>query len=190
MGKEMNAKHYDKELRDLHIHEHRWYDLYEEASKFLPPPSQCKTIELGCGVGGFAELLYNKGYREYIGIDFSAYGIKTCKKRVPDFKFIQANILDLSTQKKVRKNNSAVVVVLEVLEHINKDLVLISSIPEGRTIVFSVPSFDYNSHVRFFNNMEEVKGRYKNLLEFQEEKIVKKREKLNQKMFLFKTVRL
>jgi hypothetical protein len=52
------------------------------------------------------------------------------------------------------------VVCLEMLEHIEDDLSIIKRIPSGTWILFSVPSYDYKSHVRHFASMGEVYKRY------------------------------
>lgn len=187
MGKEKDSRYYNGHLKQFFKKEYRWYDLYEEASKFLPPPSKETIVDLGCGVGGFARLLYRKGYKRYLGIDFSNYGIDLCKERVPSFAFIVGDLLDPKIRGRFSKHSTFV--VLEVLEHINEDIQLLSSIPSKSTVIFSVPNKDFECHVRFFNNPEEVKLRYKDWLRFVDGMEVDKREKPGQKMFLFKTVR-
>lgn len=52
------------------------------------------------------------------------------------------------------------IVCLEVLEHIEKDLQILSNIREGTHIVFSVPNFDAPSHVRWFISPRQIKKRY------------------------------
>lgn len=187
MGKEKSPCYYNDHLKHLFKKEYRWYDLYEGAAQLLPPPSENTIVDLGCGVGGFARLLYRKGYERFLGIDFSSYGIEICRKRVPSFAFIVGNLLDARIRERFSKHSTFV--ILEVLEHINRDIKLITSIPSKSTVIFSVPNKDFESHVRFFNNPREVKSRYKGLLRFVDGFEVDKREKPGQKMFLFKTVR-
>ncbi len=187
MGKEKDSHYYNSHLKQVFKKEYRWYDLYEEAFQLLPPPSKHTIVDLGCGVGGFARLLYRKGYKRFLGIDFSSYGIDLCRERVPDFIFLVGDLLDPKIRERFGKHS--IFVILEVLEHINKDIKLISSIPSKSIVIFSVPNKDFECHVRFFNNSEEVKSRYKDLLKFVDNTEVDKREKPGQKMFLFKTIR-
>ena len=56
---------------------------------------------------------------------------------------------------------------LEVLEHINDDLGLISILPDNAFIVLSVPNFDDPGHVRWFDNPEQAAERYISLIEFE-----------------------
>ena len=182
-----NKSIYDSFLKDILEKEYRWYDLYEEASKLLPPPDSRTIVDLGCGVGGFAKLLFKKGYKNFLGIDISTYGIQVCKKRVPSFTFLVRDILSKSILKKLR--GYSIFTILEVLEHIKRDLDLLSSIPSKSIVVFSVPNRDHSSHVRFFNNTDEVIERYKKVVKFNHTVTVDKRGKPGQKMFLFKTVR-
>lgn len=187
MGKEKNSRYYNGHLKQFFKKEYRWYDLYEEASKLLPPPNKHTIVDLGCGVGGFARLLYRKGYKRFLGIDFSNYGIDLCKSRVPTFVFLVGDLLAPKIRERFSKHSTFV--ILEVLEHINEDIQLISSIPSKSTVIFSVPNKDFECHVRFFNNVEDVISRYNELLKFVSSTEVDKREKPGQKMFLFKTIR-
>ena len=188
MGFEQSAKYYNDHLKKILKKEYRWYDLYEEASRLLPPPDNRTIVDLGCGVGGFAELLFKKGYKNVLGIDFSTYGVQVCQERIPNFTFRVGDVRSSVTLKKLR--GYSIFTILEVLEHINGDMDLLYSIPSKSIVIFSVPNKDHGSHVRFFNNANEVMERYKKVVRFECEKRVDKREKPGQIMFLFKTVRL
>ena len=43
-----------------------------------------------------------------------------------------------------------IVICLETLEHLQDDLAVIEKIKPGAYVIFSVPNFDYESHVRHF----------------------------------------
>ncbi|MDI5789533.1 class I SAM-dependent methyltransferase [Bacillus licheniformis] len=51
--------------------------MYEEAARLLPESKDETIVDIGCGTGRFAKLLYDKGYRKYLGIDFP----KECLKK-------------------------------------------------------------------------------------------------------------
>jgi len=54
---------------------------------------KCKTVvDIGCGSGEWCELLLD----DYTGVDISKKLIKQCKKKYPDKKFINSDILSLS----------------------------------------------------------------------------------------------
>ena len=59
-----------------------------------------------------------------------------------------------------------VYVMLEVLEHLTRDIDVLQKIPSGKEVVFSVPSFDDPSHVRMFTR-EIVQWRYRDLIKLQ-----------------------
>jgi len=136
-----------------------WLELYRETAKLLPLPSCRKTIaDLGCGTGRFARHLHDLGHAGYIGIDFSGVRIAESRRYVPQFEFIQADLF--SDMVPSRTWNADVFVLLEVLEHVERDLKLLSRIPKGRLVVLSVPSYPSESHVRHFRTIGEAKTRY------------------------------
>ena len=49
---------------------------------------------------------------------------------------------------------------MEVLEHIERDLEIVSQVRPGTRCLCTVPNFPYVSHVRHFTSKEEVVGRY------------------------------
>lgn len=116
-----------------------------------------------------------EGFENYIGFDISEIGIDLAKKRIQNSTFLKSK--DYSQQKidsilyvgnALDPNNYLqeynAVVCLEVLEHIEEDLEIIKNIKSGTDIIFSVPNFNQESHVRFFKNINSIKERYNNLL--------------------------
>ena len=55
-------------------------------------------------------------------------------------------------------------IILETLEHIEKDVDLIAKVPVGKRVILSVPNFDAIAHVRFFDTKKDVVERYKEQL--------------------------
>jgi len=80
-----------------------------------------------------------------------------------------------------------VVVLLEVLEHIEQDIYVLSIIPLGKQVVITVPNFDAKGHVRFFDNLDVIKERYGFLIEFGEEQILPHAER--HQIFVLKGIR-
>jgi len=143
----------------------RLLPLYKSVVKYLPLPHEADTIvDLGCGIGMFTEVVFKAGYTKYIGIDFSPTMIGRSKKRVPEAKFIIGDLRDKETQKIIE--NYKIFVSLEVLEHIENDLDIIAAIPVNSLVIFSVPNFGGEFHVRHFNSEIEVIKRYNKLLRF------------------------
>jgi len=159
----------------------RLLPLYKAAVEYLPPPAAADiVIDLGCGIGMFTEVLFKAGYTKYIGIDFSPTMINHSKKRVPEAKFMVGDLRDKEIQKIIASYK--IFVSLEVLEHIKNDLGIIAAIPIDSLVVFSVPSFDDELHVRYFNSEFEVIERYKGLIKFNKSTTIDGR-------FLFKGIR-
>ncbi len=126
------------------------------------------VLDIGCGVGQVAHMLFDLGLpkENYIGFDFSQEAINQAKARVLEWsdRFYVDNVYTTNLYKK----NITHVLIFEVLEHINDDLFVLNSIPQGTQIFGSVPNIDSEGHVRIFLNEQEVKNRYQNHLEFEQ----------------------
>ena len=57
-------------------------------------------------------------------------------------------------------------ICFEVLEHLKDDKKLLSLLPKGTRLIFSVPNYDSPSHVRYFESMSDVFHRYNDELTF------------------------
>ena len=162
MGKEQGSEFYDTNLhRCKNPAKNLWVTLYKLAYTLLPSDPGT-VVDIGCGTGGMAKILYDRRHMDYWGIDFSPKRIEIARKTVPDFKFTVADIFDLTDQLK----QYSCFIMLEVLEHIECDLELVASLPQNSTVIFSVPSFDDESHVRHFDSVDKITLRYAHLLDF------------------------
>lgn len=129
-----------------------------ESIKILKKDS--KIIEIGCGSGLFANMLFDNGYTNYLGIDFSLQAINLAKKAnaVYEEHFICDNAFEfLNTYSEM---DNSVFIIFEVLEHINNDIDLLELIPANSKIIFSVPNFKSFNHLRTFNDLDEIEKRY------------------------------
>lgn len=182
MGREGNPEEYigDGYLKPKIFS--RYLPIYKKAISYLPPPEKSDTIvDLGCGVGFFAKVLFEMGYKEYIGIDFSQDMIAKSRNRFPTATFILGDLRNKEIHKIFQKYK--IFVILETLEHIEKDLDIIKNIPKGSLVIFSVPNFDAKFHVRYFKNINEVIERFKIFLDFEDSHIIKRKYA---EFFLFK----
>lgn len=176
--RERNAKYYNKRWRinatkrEEPLAEVGYLDLYETIVSFLPEDKSTKILDLGCGIGNIAELIYNKGYKNYIGVDFSKVAIERARRRVPQVEFIVANVFSKKVFNLIKSISHFI--ALEFLEHIKEDLKLLRTIPGGSQVIFLAPTFDYVSHVRYFVNVEQIINRYHDILEFSSGDIVRK----------------
>ncbi len=160
--------------------------LYKEAIDLLPKPGLCSTIvDLGCGTGLLTDALLKRGYKNYLGIDFSQKVLDIVKRRHPKMNFVLGDI----TKNIIHKVycDHKVFMLMEVLEHIENDIDVLIGIPSYSLVIFSVPNYDAESHVRIFDQPKKVTYRYNKVLDFSKckQRIVAGSKKCN-KIFLFR----
>lgn len=133
-----------------------WLPLYEAAARQITPPAS--IVDLGCGTGRFAALLARDGIHTgpYTGLDFSSVAVAEARRYVSDDRFA-FEVADLRT---CDIPDADVYVCLEVLEHLEDDLGLLKRIPPGRAVVFSVPSYNSEAHLRTFPRPGDALERY------------------------------
>jgi len=108
------AEHYN-ETRKKHLS-----PLWDELKKICDLVEDWQSVlDVGCGNGRLLELFKDKKIN-YLGIDSSKELIGFAKKRFPEYKFIEGNILDLGEIKEINFNY---VFSIAVLHHLpGKDL--------------------------------------------------------------------
>lgn len=149
----------------LKVGKYAYRPLYREIAALLPDPHELPTIvDLGCGIGYFAEFLYKFGYRDYIGIDFSKRVLNLARKNAPDFEYILLNLYDDGLKDIVEKYR--IFTMIETLEHISDDFLVLKSLPTGSTIIGSVPESNAAGHVRIFKGPSDVCSRYSSMIRF------------------------
>ncbi len=117
-----------------------------------------RVLDLGCGPGQFAEFLReHAGGIDYTGIDFSEVAIEQARVRCPGYRF---KVVSLQQADDVRGLDYDTAICTEVLEHVERDVALIESLPAGRYFVATVPNYDSYGHLRHFKSAGEVAGRY------------------------------
>ncbi len=118
----------------------------------------CKSVlDVGCGPGQFAALVEDSGFCSYSGLDFSAVAVQMAKERAPRFLFRTGDVREPATYDGLEFD---AVVCMEVLEHIEEDLSVLSCFPAGKRCLMTVPNFPWRSHVRHFDSEEAVIRRY------------------------------
>jgi 2-polyprenyl-3-methyl-5-hydroxy-6-metoxy-1,4-benzoquinol methylase len=161
-SREKNADFYDRTFLE---HEHwknhytssRYYPLWSIIVDRILRSGAESIIDIGCGAGQFASFLKDKGIRKYVGLDFSQERIKHAKIICPDFNFIVSDVFETNV---FSVNDYDTAICLEFLEHVERDLDTIEMIRAGTRFFGTVPNFPYSSHVRHFNNPQEVIERY------------------------------
>jgi len=155
----MSARMYTKSWRKTSYH-----ILWEWAVDIL---GDVKIYELGCGTGQFAEMCFEKGI-DYIG------GSDFCESNIINAKLINEDhkeVFEVADAYKVKLPPSDVVVVMfEMLEHLRDDAALMKRLMRHR-VAFSVPSYGDISHVRVYLSEEEIRQRFRGILEIEEIKV-------------------
>lgn len=165
-GVEQNAAFYNAHAHkatDLSLNPF-WRHLYDETIKLLPLDLSTAIVDLGCGPGYFAKVLYEEGFWNYRGIDFSEASIEIARRNVPEFMFTVGNITKKYVPKKPEKYD--IFILLETLEHIKDDLDVLAAIPKGKMVILSVPSAGGEGHVRRFKTSKAVSIRYESYVDF------------------------
>lgn len=165
MGTEQPPEYYDVHMERFLVpyEDSIWKQVYDATVTLVPEEQSGLVVDVGCGTGRLAEALRLSGYENYIGFDFAPARIAEARRYLPGYDF---RVLDAFSDEAASLIASAdVVAITEMLEHIEDDLKLLTAIPAGRTIVFSVPNFGGPTHVRKFKNLDEVLARYAEVME-------------------------
>lgn len=148
---------YDRPYWDSH-----YFPLYNAVLDEAVRVGGQRILEVGCGSGSFAHLLFDKSGLDYHGFDFSEAAINKARARTgkPE-RFSVARAGDNALMERPYDT----IVCLEVLEHIERDIEVVEGWKSGSTCVCSVPNFDQPDHVRFFQHEDEVRERYGRLID-------------------------
>jgi SAM-dependent methyltransferase len=119
-------------------------------------------LDIGCGPGQFALFLQDKGFRRYLGLDLSEVAVKMAREKCPSFEFIRSDIYESSI---LEDGAFDIVICLEVLEHLEKDIEILKRIASNTRFIGSVPNYNSAGHLRYFANKAEVETRYQELFD-------------------------
>lgn len=142
-----------------HYKQSFYYPFWQKAMSYLSELEQDVSIlEIGCGAGQFANMLFDNGYTNYIGFDYAAEGVALAKQNNPERagQFVVGDAF----QTELMEKEYGLVICFEVLEHVQNDLTLLQRIRPGTRVLLSVPNFNDPYHVRYFKNKDEVWERY------------------------------
>ena len=141
-----------------------YYPVYEKIVELLKEMKPEGVVDLGCGSGQLARMVFGAGMDFRYGLDFSPKMIDLARKLNPEIaQRFQCQDFFI---KELLLNADICIVMTEVLEHLEDDLKLLEKIPSSCPIIFSVPSYITQSHVRAFRSDHEVMERYRGLIRF------------------------
>ena len=173
MGEEKPANWYTATSTEKWVSKYMpLYLLTMEMLKAETKPGD-RIIELGSGTGTMAGVLHKNGWKNYLGIDFSPHMVKRAGELVPNQLFLQSDLKDPELERLYA--GCKYFICLEVLEHIEDDFKVLSYVPKGSTIIFSLPSNDAKAHVRRFKTVEGVYARYSDKIDILTHRFVRKR---------------
>ena len=149
-------KHSDEYHKNFH--ESNYWSIWSRIIDLISKDNHKNILEIGCGSGQLALAVKSlTNTNDYVGIDFSAQAISIARSHVPEYNFIVGDVL---VHEIVQDPSFDLVICTEVLEHLDEDLFLLSRINRNTKILATVPDYDSASHVRYFNETDDVEKRY------------------------------
>ena len=136
-----------------------FYRVWHTALSFINP--SWRVLDVGCGRGEFGRLCVDKGC-QFSGIDFSAEAVKQARRNTPNSVIYHGNIFE--NTKLISSDKYEIITLTEFLEHIEEDLEIIRLIPSTKKVFISIPNYGGRGHVRFFSSLDEVYGRYGDMI--------------------------
>jgi trans-aconitate methyltransferase len=165
----MEADFYSAAIQDpdnyynLPVEESPYLPLYQHVVNWVPRGIRT-VVDLGCGSGRLAKLLCSsRPELAYLGLDFSTEMIERAEAYNIDTPGTPLFVLnDLRYGDEVPAAD--LYLAIEVLEHLDDDLGLLAKLPKHSHVVLSVPNFDSEAHVRYFDSWAHCWTRYSNAL--------------------------
>lgn len=159
-SREQGSEYYDEVFlsgQRKHYKEKNHYGVWSALVDRLMRTKVESLLDVGCGDGGLAVFLRDKGLPGYLGFDFSTKKIEWARAICPEFDFVVADVFQTDI---FHSHDYDTIVSTEFLEHIEGDVEVIEKFPTGTHFYGTVPNFPGRSHVRHFTNTQEVYDRY------------------------------
>lgn len=161
-GKEQPPSFYDEKFREAehwkrHFTRSPYYPVWTVLVDRIRRSNVSSFLDLGCGSGQFASFLMEEGFSDYVGLDFSEERVAYARSICPDLEFYNSDVMDSNW---IEDGSKEGVLAMEFLEHIDKDLQLLSRLQDGVRFWGTVPNYMAPAHVRTFENEDEVLDRY------------------------------
>lgn len=161
-GKEFYDRTFDADDHwKMHYTEVGEYVCWTVIIDRLRSMSARRLLEIGCGSGQLALAIRDAGILEsYCGFDFSPHRLEHARRACPEFRFEIADAFETDLYQRCDYDSA---LSTEFLEHVERDLWVLSRLKPGTRFIGTVPNFPFVSHVRHFLSGEEVRARYESL---------------------------
>ena len=135
VGEERDADWYDQSLLEqehyrVHYTKSNYYFWCVIADRIMRDGVR-SILDIGCGPGQVACLLRDRGVGRYHGVDFSEKRAAQARLVCPEYTFSVEDVLKTDT---VNTLDYDAALLMEVLEHLEKDVELLMRIPPGRNV--------------------------------------------------------
>jgi 2-polyprenyl-3-methyl-5-hydroxy-6-metoxy-1,4-benzoquinol methylase len=165
---EQKASYYDEVVKNHPVYRghytayRKWFPLLLLVTDRLIYNKHQAILDLGCGAGHLAHLMYDYGFLNYKGIDFSKEMLKAADTRGLPFDFVLADLneFDFNTI------DYDTIVATEFIEHVDNDLSILSKIRSGAKVLLTTTNEPGKEHVRTFPNEQSVYDRYSHLFSY------------------------
>lgn len=153
------SRHYNK-----HYSQSPYLRIWEKVASLIAPDST--VVDIGCGTGQVMELLLDKGVQQYTGYEFSKVAIAKANSILSERNDKnKAVIVYQDLYELTELVDADYYISIEVMEHLLDDKKVIGFIPKGKNVIITVPNYLGGSHVRKFDNEQQVIDRYSDLID-------------------------
>jgi 2-polyprenyl-3-methyl-5-hydroxy-6-metoxy-1,4-benzoquinol methylase len=137
-----------------------WYEKVLSGSRrdvlpYLGEYTNCKILELGCGIGGILHVLQSLGITDFLGVDRSQEQLSVCRKYVTTNVVHDDALHFLSRQRK----KFDIIVMFDLIEHVEKRNIpallrhIHQSLSIGGRVIIRTPNMGsfFSSHMRYID---------------------------------------
>jgi hypothetical protein len=126
-------------------------------------PEEAKILDLAAGSTYIAEELINlASVKEYLWNDFNENISKNITDKISNKNFI-INLEDANSENiNFSKYN---IFICVSLEHIEQDIEILKKLNKGTLVAICSPNYNAKSHVRYFENEDLFRERYKEIID-------------------------
>lgn len=120
-----------------------------------------KILDLAAGSADCAQKLLKKlpNIDKYVWNDYSSEIVSQAKKKINDNRFF------INTEDCIEINGDFDIVICVSLEHIELDKKIFNNFKDGTFFIVCSPNFDSRGHFRYYQNINEMKYRYRNFID-------------------------